>query len=481
VSIKFGKLANGEILPLENELKSRIGYFSLYVHGKKRIRFVALVSTSAFSEEIGKIAGKYGFQGISVPEDLSGNPSSCLRFLDSELNAILKESERRVLCLHDAVLAKIERLMVKEKLGQTRRIFVLEGWIHREKEEEVKTLINQAAEGHATVAISDANEAESEIPTLLRKRRLLGHFRMLTEMYGMPQYNEIDPTPFFAVFFAFFIGLMNADLAIGTTIVVSSLLIRRGAGSRSETMKSLSIILLCIGVSSIFFGVLMGEFMGRLVALPILWISAADNPIDFLLIVIGIGMVHLVFGTILGFLNSFFKREFRKIIGKHLSTFLLIGSGAFFLLTGRFEFEGVAIVGYLAGIAGLAALIIGNGLLGILDLTRLLSNVISYVRILALNMATTVMSRTFVLLGGLLVSVTLVGPILNGVLLLFSHFFIVFISLFATFAHSLRLHYVEFFGRFFIGGGTKFSPLTSERVYTTSKSQTVGQIEEGAG
>ncbi|UCC33186.1 MAG: hypothetical protein JSW53_05280 [Candidatus Bathyarchaeota archaeon] len=477
VSIKLGKLASEKILPLENELKSRVGYSSLYVRGKKRIRFVAVISPRAFSEEIEKTTGEHGLVEISIPESLSGTPSSCLRFLDSELNNILKENERRILCLRDAVLAKIDRLIVKEKLGQTERIFVLEGWIPREKEEDLKTLIDQAAEGHATVSISDPDEAESEIPTLLRKRRLLGHFRMLTEMYGMPQYNEIDPTPFLAVFFAFFVGLMNADLAIGTTIIISSLLIRRGAGSRSENMKSLSTILLCIGISSIFFGVLMGEFMGRLIALPILWISAADSPIDFLLIVIGIGMVHLIFGTVLGFLNSFLKREFRKIIGKHLSTLLLIGSGAFFLLTGRFEFEGVAIAGYLAGIAGLATLIIGNGLLGLLELTRLLSNVISYVRILALNMATTVMSRTFVLLGGLLISVAFVGPILNGVLLLFSHFFIVFISVFATFAHSLRLHYVEFFGRFFIGGGTKFSPLTSERVYTTSKFQSERQNE----
>jgi V/A-type H+-transporting ATPase subunit I len=117
----------------------------------------------------------------------------------------------------------------------------------------------------------------------------------------------------------------------------------------------------------------------------------------------------------------------------------------------------------------LATLIAGKGLTGMLELTRLLSNVISYVRILALNMATAWMSRTFVLLGGLLVEVYIVGPALNGTILIFSHFFMVFISSFATFAHSLRLHYVEFFGRFFIGGGTKFSSLTPERQYTISR------------
>lgn len=234
-------------------------------------------------------------------------------------------------------------------------------------------------------------------------------------------------------------------------------------------MKSLSVVLLCIGLSAVLFGFLTGEFMGNLIEFPAIIISAADDPIDFLLMVIAIGMMHIVFGSILGILNNIFKREFRKMIGDQLSTLLLIASAAFFLSTGRFEPQGSSVIAYAVGVVGLATLIIGKGPLGLLDLTRLLSNVISYVRILALNMATAWMSRTFVLLGGLLVGVYLMGPVLNGVLLLFSHFFIVFISVFATFAHALRLHYVEFFGRFFTGGGTKFSPLTSKREYTILK------------
>ncbi len=468
--IKFGKLANEKIQLLENELRSRVRYVSIYTEGKKRTRFVALVSLCRFSEEIEKIISNYRFQEISFPKEISGTPNSCLRFLESQSSNILKKYERQMLCLHDAVLAKIERLKIKERLGKTKRIFVLEAWIPEEEKQDIKSVIDEASEGYATMVVSPPDEPQSEIPTLLKDRNVIGSFRMLTEMYGVPLYNEIDPTPFLAIFFTFFVGLMSADLAIGTTIIVSGLLIRRGAGSRSENMKNLSVVLLCIGISTVFFGVLMGEFMGGLVELPVLWMSAAEDPISFLLIVIGIGMGHLVFGSILGFLNNLSKRQFRRIVGEQLSTLLLIGSAAIFLVTGRFEFQGTSVVGYVAGIIGLAALMIGKGPIGLLELTRLLSSVISYVRILALNMATAWMGRTFVLLGTLVVGTYLVGPVLNGTILLFSHFFIVFISVFATFAHSLRLHYVEFFGRFFIGGGTRFSPLTSEREYTVSKS-----------
>ena len=116
---------------------------------------------------------------------------------------------------------------------------------------------------------------------------------------------------------------------------------------------------------------------------------------------------------------------------------------------------------------GIAFLIIGQGPVGLLDITRLLSSVISYVRIMAINLASAWMSRTFVLLAGLLFGFGLVGPIMSAILLIVAHFFIVFISSFATFAHSLRLHYVEFYGRFFSGGGIQFSPLESSRDYTT--------------
>ena len=464
---KFGKMAIDEIPGLEIELKSRIGLVSVYTGGKKRIRFIALVSMARFSQEIDKVLEKYKFQEIQVPKELSGSPGSSLRMLDIQLGNILKTHERNVLLLHDAVLAQIERLKVKEKLGRTARIFVLEAWVPEKEEVKIQQLIVEAADGNATVAILAADEPESEIPTLLKDRKILGHFRILTEMYGLPTYNEIDPTPFIAIFFTFFVGLMSADLAIGTTLIIGSLLIRRGAGSRSETMKDLSVVLSCIGISVMFFGLLTGELMGNLVKLPVLWISVADHPIEFLFIVIGIGMAHVTFGAILGFINNFYRHEYRRIVGDQLSTLLLLASAAIFLTTGRFEFEGVGIVGYVMGIVGLVMLIAGRGLIGMLELTRLLSSVISYVRILALNMATAWMSRTFVLLGGLLFDVQLVGPVLTGVILIFSHFFIVFISAFATFAHSLRLHYVEFFGRFFIGGGTKFSSLSSERRYTT--------------
>ncbi len=476
--VKLGKIPREEIPLLENELNSRVKFASVYVSGKKRLKIIVIVSLIEFSEEIEKILKKYTFQEVMVPEELSGDPNSCLRLLDSQSGILIKKYERQIFCLYDAIVGKIERMKIKEKLGKTKRVSILEGWVPEARSEHVKALIEESAQGNATVLLSAADEPESKVPTLLNERKVLGSFGILTEMYGIPLYNEIDPTPFLAIFFTFFIGLMSADIAIGTTITIASILIRRGAGSRSKNMRNLSVVLLCIGISAILFGVLMGEVMGGVVKLPIIWMSAAENPIEFLLIVIWIGMAHIASGSVLGIINNFYKRQFRRIVGNQLSTLFLLSSASIFLSTGRFEFQGISLLGYALGFVGLIMLILGSGLSGLLELTRLLSNVISYVRILAINMATAWMSRTFLLLGSLLVGVYLAGPILNGIMLLVSHFFIVFINVFATFAHALRLHYVEFFGRFFIGGGTKFSPLTSERTYTTLSAPAKSAEEE---
>jgi V/A-type H+-transporting ATPase subunit I len=474
--LKLGSIIQDDISSLENELKSKIKNVLIYTDGKKRAKFIVLISQNRFSSEIEEILSKYTFEDIILPDELSGFPRDSLRMLDSQSISIFKKHEKEILCLYDVISSKIERLKIKEKMGKTNRIFVLEGWIPENKTNEIIALIKKVSNGNSSISVSPArDELESEVPTLLKKRKLISSFAMLTEMYGIPKYNEIDPTPFLALFFSFFIGLMSADIAIGLTLLIGSILIRRGAGSRSKNMKDLSFILLCIGLSTILFGILMGEFMGNLIELPVIWISGADEPIEFLLIVIALGLIHITLGVFLGLIKNVYDHNIRKIIGDQLSILLMISSAIFFLLTGEFAFQGINILGYTLGIIGLIALIIGKGPFGLLELTKLLSNSISYVRIMAINMATAWMNRTFVLLGGLLLDIYILGPFLDGFLLLFSHLFIVFISIFATFAHSLRLHYVEFFGRFFIGGGVKFSPLQSNREYTILKDKNEGK------
>jgi V/A-type H+-transporting ATPase subunit I len=475
--ITIGQATTDKLSRIEKDIKRKLPHTVFYSKGKGRKKFVAIIALRRFEDQINSLLEDKPFEQISIPEDLTDDPPHCIRLIDDKQNEVLKRNGPLAMKLHDSINCKIERLNALEKMGKTERLFVLEGWIPKERTEEVEKVVQKASKGYAKTLVEEPDEPERNIPSLLRKRKIIDSFKVITEMYGLPSYNEIDPTPVIAFFFPFFVGIMMGDISLGAILLLGGFLINRGAGSRSEKMAALAKILLLSGVISIFFGVLTGQFMGGAIemfsqgqiVLPVFWMSPADEPIDFMLTVLVIGVVHLLVGLLLGVINNLANRQIRTMVGDQISMLLMFLGGAIIVVTGNYQFDGYGIWGYSAVIGGLAALLISKGPIGLLEITKIISNIISYVRILALNMASTWMGRTFVLLAGMLINIEYFGLPISIILLLFSQFFLVFISSFSTFAHSMRLHYVEFFGRFFTGGGVIFSPLKCEKMYTELK------------
>ncbi|MEM2094438.1 MAG: hypothetical protein QXI32_03985, partial [Candidatus Bathyarchaeia archaeon] len=167
--------------------------------------------------------------------------------------------------------------------------------------------------------------------------------------------------------------------------------------------------------------------------------------------------------------NSLSTKQYKRLVGEQLSALSLIAGAGIIFLTGNYTFTGLSLFGYILIFAGLSMLLAVQKLIGLLQITTLLSNIISFVRIMAINISSGWMLRTFILIGEMVGSVDVFGPILMAVILTISHLFIVFIFSFSTFAHSLRLIYVEFFNRFFVGGGRKFTPISSDREFTSIK------------
>lgn len=475
LSVRTGSIPSDAAEEVEMELASKIGSASLYTAAsKERSRFVVVLSYPGVSEQVDVILKNHGFQEIAIPPQLSGPPTKSLSTLDLQSKKIARKYESSLLSLHDALLTKIARLEALRKLGRTERTYVMEGWIPLSMVEDATRIIQRHSDGLATVLVSPPDDPVAQVPTKLRNNRALRPFEMLTEMYGTPAYNEVDPTPFFGAFFVLFMGLMSADLAGGIIITLGGALMLRGAGSRTARMRQLSLILISVGVSSAVLGALTGEFMGGILPLPSIIGSTVEDPIGFLLAVMVLGVIHVVLGLILGAYTHVANRDLRNLITGDLAWLLLMSAGGMFLITGDVSFSGQGLVNYGLAISSLILLLVGQGPASLLDITRLISNIISYVRIMAINLASAWMTRTFALLASLVAGAAIVGLPLAAILMLFSYMFIITISLFVTFAHSLRLHYVEFFGKFFKGGGIHFSPLTSTRVYTAVAAKTGG-------
>ena len=475
--VVLGQITLENMSLIEEKILNKAPYSRIYSFGKSRRKFIVIVSLKRFKESIDETLESEAFERVEIPDGLSGGAAECIRLIDGKIDETKRKNAELSTKLYDVANCKIERLKSMQKLGKTGRMFVLEAWVPKEQHKDVEETIRQSSQGYARTLVMEPDDPKINVPTLLRERKILSSFRMITEMYGLPRYNEIDPTPFVAVFFIFFMGLMLGDISLGIIFLAGGFLIMRGAGSRSENMASLGKILACSGVSAIFFGFLSGQFMGgalemlseNQITLPVIWMSPADEPINFLVIVLVIGVFHILIGAVLGVINNYLNHRIRDMIGDQVSVFLLIAGTGIIVGTGQYQFVGYGMIGYIVVLAGLTALLLGKGMMGLLEITKIVSNVISYVRILALNMASTWMGRIFVLLGSMLVKIPFFGLVATIALLLFSQIFLVFISAFSTFAHAMRLHYVEFFGRFFMGGGVKFSPIEHKKYYTILK------------
>ena len=472
ITVFVGTVASEHVSTLERELIEQLPSSRLYSEGKGRSRYLVVTSLNTYGDNVKSILDRRGFQVIEVPEELKGATSHTIRWIDDRVTEVKNRNRETVYRLYDSVIGALSRLEVKERLGRTEKIVVIEGWTPEHNISETTEKILDATEGLARILVTKPDEPEENIPTLLTGP--FSSFSTLVETYDIPRYNEVDPSGFMALFFTVFVGLMIGDIALGVLVALAGYLFYRGAGSRGEGMRHLSKVVVASGISSIIFGALTGSFMsgvleqfsGGTIKLPSIILSPADDPLGFIPIVLMIGIFQISVGIIIGLVNNLINERYRNIIGDQVSATLLLLGALIILVTGQFNPVGWGLVGYGLIAGGVITLVIGHGAQGLLELTNTLSNLISYIRLLALNMATTWMGRTFVLLAAMILPIRYVGLPLALFLLTFSQFFLVFISSFSTFAHALRLHYVEFFGRFFMGGGIKYNPLKVERKYT---------------
>ena len=455
-------------------------------------------------------SSKHGFNKLDV-EGLIETPSKALSNLESELKTTKeeKESVRRTIMdssdkWQDKIEATIELLSIERERGDiyssfagTERTIVLEGWAEAKKADVIKKEIESVTKDHCVVKVDEPDEPEEKIPVKLNNPKALKPFEWLTEMFAPPKYNEFDPTLFFAPVFIIFFGLMLTDLMYGVIVTVIAVLLWKGAGKYDEGIKNFSIVLTLAGISTILFGYLTGGYFGNLFAewglidqstvildplgkgaVPVilgLFGPLTSSPlVSILLTSLVFGLIHLNLGVILGLADKIHRRMWGAALKEHV--WLLIFQPGLFLCIGNIFFSmsfsktatnvglGLIIFSVLLLLLKLEAPFIDP--MGLFDITGYIGNLLSYTRILALCLSTGGIALTFNLLGNMTRGIPYVGPVLMGLILFGGHLFNLAMNGLGSFVHSLRLHYVEFFGQFYEGGGTKFAPFEIKREIT---------------
>jgi V/A-type H+-transporting ATPase subunit I len=357
------------------------------------------------------------------------------------------------------LLDRLDELTAVSQCLESEHTFALAGWLPERRLDEIERVLDANFEGRAVVERLAVSRADwMDVPVLVENVPALRPFELLLRLLPPPRYGTIEPTLFVAFFFPLFFGLILGDIGYGALLLLVALWAERRQGMPPWARDGAR-VLRPAAVAAILFGLAFGELFGDLgqgMGLRPLVVDRAHAILPLLLLSIGIGAVQVSLGLALGVVNSYLQRQQREALSRLATLLGLVG--AFFL---------VAVVADLLprqllhpSLVLLAivvvVLIFSVGIVGPLEVVGVLASVLSYARLAAVGLASMMLAVVANQLAGMTGSV-LLGIILGTLL----HALNLALGLFSPFVQSLRLQYVEFFGRFYQPGGRPYRPFSA--------------------
>ena len=302
---------------------------------------------------------------------------------------------------------------------------------------------------------------------MLKNNKLVKPFESLTEMYSLPKYGELDPTPLLTPFYMVFFGMMVADLGYGLLMLVGTFVLSKKKTLRRSARNFINLFKI-LSVPVMMWGLIYGSFFG--LSLPFHVLSATEDMNSILILSVCFGMIQLLVGLLINGIQLVKKKDYLKSVSESFAwQGILIGAVLLVLGNIVLQNEGLKNAGLiLFVISGVLIILIpmitskskGKGLVqgmySFYGITGYIGDLVSYTRLMALGISGGSIAGAFNMLVGFMPPVArfTVGVALIIVL----HALNIFLSLLSAYVHGARLQYVEYFGKFFQGGGRKFSP-----------------------
>jgi V/A-type H+-transporting ATPase subunit I len=439
-------------------------------------RAMLLVFPSGFTSEIEALLGREDVSRLRLPPELNQDrPEVALAALHRRMLVIPEEIEgigRELaglaaqwcgkLAVWRAVLRnELELIDVLSRFGETDMTFVLRGWVPAKDVAQVESTLKETVGETALIRqLQLTPELRKRAPVVLQNRRPAQSFESLVRLLSQPRYGDVDPTRLMAFFMPIFFGMMLGDVGYGALLLELTL----GMLHRFKTgiLHDILIVLALGSGWSILFGFLFGEAFGTLgehLGMHPIWFDRAgpEHVGGLLLMTLAVGAVHIVLGLFLGVWEAVKGRSRSQLLERGgmfvglMGLFLLIGVLTDFLPKG---FMTPAIGGLVVGIVLLSVPMGWVGILmGPVEFIGLIGNVLSYLRIAAIGLASVYLAQVANEMAGA------IGNVIVGVIVaILIHTLNLVMGAFSPTIHSLRLHYVEFFRKFYQGGGRAYEP-----------------------
>lgn len=483
-----------------SEIKNKLGNLTdeldvFVVPEEKATAIIVVITLKEFTEDVQNTLRDFNFEKFEIG-NVEGKPQEIISKADSRLQSI--ESERATVKSDLRVVAEQwddEILILKEQLEnekekneifstfvQTDDTYILEAWVPVKDVEKVEQVMEKASEGHYVIEVIDVEDDydDEDVPILQTNPGYAKPYEFLVGMYAPVRYHEIDPTILVAIMFPFFFGYCLTDAFYGIIVSLVGIVLIRGLGKTSNTMNSMGYILVACGIWTIILGLatngFIGDFTERFIdyRLPTVvpHIESFVHPENILILALVIGVIYENIGFLIGAIDNIRYGNVKDAIGSQLCWFVL--EAGIVLLALGFLMPAIGMIGMVIGavliIACLGMLIYANGFYGVMDVFGYLGNILSYARLLALCLATGGIAMTVNILAELCYDmIPFIGIVLAVIVFIFGHIVNMMFNVLGSFINSLRLHYVEFFGQFFMGGSKKFEAFKASRIFTKIK------------
>jgi len=450
------------------EAEDRVYFFVLY-HKSMVQKVQGAFDETSFSEEEYPFDKKQEVVRAELEQELK-----LLLAEEKELDAIIVDQHKYkniLIFAEDYCLNSLIRKKKSLEITYRSSRVEVDGWILAERrsqfEDSLKTRFKREDYTMETSPILE--EDIDEVPIKLKNNKLVTVYERLTAMYSLPRYNEIDPTPVMTIFYLVFFGMMVADIGYGLAIFLISLLVKKLFKVKRST-RSFVDFLYYLSFPMMGWGVIYGSFCG--LALPFGLIDVTVDIIPMTMIAITLGYLHIMAGLLLQMCNQVKLKNYFDMLTGGLAWFLtFLGGGIMILSTvlpriGRIPWYigvGMLCIGLAMTLFVPAIqygkrwyLGIGKGLYSLYGATSYLGDFVSYSRLMALGVAGGSVALAF---NTILAFLPLPARLTLGVVLaIILHSLNIFLSLLSAYVHGIRLQFIEFFGKFYQGGGKKFDP-----------------------
>ncbi|MFH2071054.1 MAG: V-type ATPase 116kDa subunit family protein [Elusimicrobiota bacterium] len=428
---------------------------------------------------------------ISAHRQKISSNRELVKTLQKELRALAAENSTAMRLLWDYWTEAYRLKSAQSKLPHTGHTFAINGWVPSASVLAMKKVISGISNA-VEIITRDPQKGESP-PVLFRNKRLVSPFEFVTKLYDRPQYDEADPTPFLAPFFAVLFSLCVSDLAYGIVLATASYIALKKISPANKLLK----LLFYCGIMTAVSGVLLDSFAGLSVSQRIIQfkkfviVNPVDDPMKMLFISLGFGFVQVLFGMCIKLYIAVRNKNYGEVMDQLLWSFFFVFMApvVFKLMFGKEIFPGSPGLMAFSGKGSLVLavlLLLTQGrsakivplmpLLGAIKLygiVGLFADVLSYCRVFALGLVGIAVAQTVNIMAGSAVTalggVPLLGFLLAGLIALLGHSFNIAMNCLGAFVHSARLQYLEFFGKFFTGGGREFVPFAEARQYSIIK------------